>query len=361
MTAEELARIALQLAEQGQDLAWVSVVETRGSTPRHSGAQMLVTADGRARGTIGGGPLEASAIQQALEVLKCKQSRVAEFDLSNREAGESGMICGGRVSLLIEYVAAGSPAWLELLHALVVLASERRRGWLVSVLPPAEEPVAGQEGREVKILGRCLVDDRGEVYGEPAVPADILRELARKGGSADQLLAQGPDRIYLQPVGPREVLYIFGAGHCGQSLATVADLVGFATVVVDDRKEFASPERFPRAERLVIPESFDQALADLPIDEESYLVIMTRGHVHDKTVLAQALRTPAAYIGMIGSRKKVAQTFRELEQEGTPAEALARVHAPIGLDIGSETPEEIAVSIVAELIQERARRHRTHT
>jgi len=322
---------------------------------------MLVTADGRAHGTIGGGPLEASAIQQAFDVLRCKHSRVVEFDLSNREAGESGMICGGRVSLLIEYVAAGSPASLKLLRALVNLVSERRKGWLVTMLPPADEPVADQEGKEVKMVGRCLVDDQGEVYGEPVAPPYALQELVRKGGSTDQLLAQGSGRLYLQPVGPREVLYIFGAGHCGQSLATVADLVGFATVVVDDRKEFASPERFPRAERLVIPESFDQALADLPIDEESYLVIMTRGHVHDKTVLAQALRTPAAYIGMIGSKKKVAQTFRELEQEGTPAEALARVHAPIGLDIGSETPEEIAVSIVAELIQERARRRRTRT
>lgn len=345
---EELARHALHFLEQGQDVAWVSVIETRGSAPRHEGAQMLVLPDGVIRGTVGGGPLEAQAIKQALEVLESKRSRVMEFDLTSREAGELGMICGGRGLLLIACLPAGSSASLELCRALVDLLSKKRKGWLVSMVsPPDHEATTG---------GTCLVDSEGTVIGEPVAPVEMLRELVRKGGSPDQLTAWGQGRIYLQPVGPRESLYIFGAGHCGQRLAEIAHLVGFSIVVIDDRAEFASKQRFPLAERLVTPESFTQAFADLAIDEESYVVIMTRGHAHDKEVLAQALRTPAAYIGMIGSKRKVAETFQELEQEGVSREALARVHAPIGIDISSETPEEIAVSIVAELIQERAKR-----
>jgi xanthine dehydrogenase accessory factor len=155
---------------------------------------------------------------------------------------------------------------------------------------------------------------------------------------------------------PRETVYIFGAGHCGQKLALVAEMVGFPTVIVDDRADFVSRERFPTADRLLVPDSFEHALDALSVDEDSYLVIMTRGHSHDRTVLAQALHTGAGYIGMIGSRKKVAEIFRALREEGFSSEALARVHAPIGLEIGSETPEEIAVSIAAELIQVRASR-----
>lgn len=342
---EELARHAVSFLEQGEDLAWVSVLETRGSAPRHAGAHMLVMSDASTRGTIGGGALEARAIRDAAGVLRTRQSRVVEFDLTNQEAGELGMICGGRGLLLLQYLSAKGGASLEFCRALITLAKERRKGWLVTAV---------REGTGA--ASRCLVDDQGKVFGDAIAPIDTLRDLVRKGGSSDQLLALGLGRIYLQPVGPREVLYIFGAGHCGQRLAEIAHLVGFLVIVIDDRADFASPERFPMAERLVVPESFENAFADLAVDEESYLVIMTRGHLHDKTLLAQALRTPASYIGMIGSKKKIAQIFNELEQQGTPTGALARVHAPIGLDIGSETPEEIAVSIVAELIQERAKK-----
>ncbi len=135
-------------------------------------------------------------------------------------------------------------------------------------------------------------------------------------------------------------------------------LVDFFTVVVDDRADFANRERFPSADRIVVPDSFAGAFGDLSVDEDSYIVIMTRGHLHDRTVLEQALRTRAGYVGMIGSKKKVAETFRALQEEGFSPDDLARVHAPIGLSIGAETPEEIAMSIAAQLIQVRANRGR---
>ena len=272
----EAVEAALVLLGHGEDFAWVSVVESLGSTPRHAGAQMLVRADGSITGTIGGGPLEAEAIKNALKVLSTRASSVMEFDLTNRGAADLGMICGGRGVVQIDYIdAASAPA------------------------------------------------------------GDFFRECLGR---------------------PRGTVYIFGAGHCGQKLAPVAGMVGFSTVVVDDRGDFASEERFPIAERILVSASFEHALDGVSLDEDSYIVIMTRGHVHDKTVLAQALRTGAGYIGMIGSKKKVAETFRALREEGFSSEAISRVHAPIGIDIGSETPEEIAVSIVAELIKVRASR-----
>jgi xanthine dehydrogenase accessory factor len=134
--------------------------------------------------------------------------------------------------------------------------------------------------------------------------------------------------------------------------------LGFFTVVIDDRPEFASQERFPTADRLVVPSSFDDVVPSLEIDEESYVVIVTRGHAHDTNVLRQVLRTPAVYIGMIGSKTKVAGAFQTLREEGFTSADLERVHAPIGLSIGAETPEEIAISIAAQLIQVRAGKNR---
>jgi xanthine dehydrogenase accessory factor len=274
----EAVEAALALLENGEDFAWVTVVEGVGSTPRHVGAQMLVRADGSIAGTIGGGPLEAEAITNALKVLSERESSVMGFDLSNSDAGGLGMICGGSGLVQIDHIDAAS-----------------------------------------------------EVAGE------FFRTLLAR---------------------PKETVFIFGAGHCGQKLAPIAEMVDFSTVIVDDRSDFVSAERFPASERVLAPASFEHALDGLSVDERSYIVIMTRGHAHDQAVLTQALRTGAGYIGMIGSKKKVAETFRALREEGFSAEAIGRVHAPIGLEIGSETPEEIAVSIVAELIKVRASRLR---
>jgi xanthine dehydrogenase accessory factor len=130
-------------------------------------------------------------------------------------------------------------------------------------------------------------------------------------------------------------------------------MLGFRTVIVDDRADFATIDRFPDADSIVVPQSFERALEQLPIDERSYVVIMTRGHLLDRAVLAQALRTRAGYVGMIGSKKKIAQTFEALRQAGFSEEDLGRVHAPIGVAIAAETPEEIAVSIAAEIIHVR--------
>ncbi|MGO8759001.1 MAG: XdhC family protein [Terracidiphilus sp.] len=171
------------------------------------------------------------------------------------------------------------------------------------------------------------------------------------------LVCGGTLEIFVEPVLPMPLLYIFGAGHVAVELFKAARNAGFDCIVADDRDAYANSERFPGA-REVIAKDFDEALAGLAPSESSFIVIATRGHRDDMRVLRWAVETPAHYIGMVGSRRKAVTVFRELTQEGLKPEIFDRVHSPVGLDIGAVMPEEIAVSIVAELIAIRRRAER---
>ena len=159
--------------------------------------------------------------------------------------------------------------------------------------------------------------------------------------------------IFVEPIISDPILYLFGGGHVSTCIVPLAHEVDFKVVVIDDRPEFSDPVKFPEADE-VHNYSFEGVMEKLPVNESSYLVIVTRGHVHDKTVLAQSLKTSAVYIGMIGSRRKISIIYKKLMEEGFSEKDIERVYSPIGIDIGAETPEEIAVSIVAELIKVRA-------
>jgi len=361
-------KAALTLLHNGERFALVSTLETQGSSPRHSGAAMVVKTDGSIVGTVGGGALEGRAIRSALDALSAHTSRLMDYELTAADSASLGMICGGRGSLLIEYVDPARTTRAELYWALLDLLAAGRTGWLVTgVSVAAGQDVPGAAGEGARgdaggetfaglagnvVVTRCLVDSSGAITGDEVCPVDALRGLAQMGGALDGHTAGDRPGIYVQPVGVPGTVYVFGAGHCGRSLLPLLSTVGFRTVVVDDRADFANADRFPDADSIVVPPSFED-LSSLPIDERSYLVIMTRGHLFDRAVLTQGLRTKARYIGMIGSRKKIATTFEALREAGFSDQDLSRVHAPIGVSIGAETPEEIAVSIAAEIIQVR--------
>ncbi len=339
----ETARAALSLVEAGEDFAWATIIDSQGSAPRHVATSMLVRTDRSIVGTIGGGPLEAAVIRESLSVLGSGRTCLMPFDSAGL-----GMACGGGGLVSIEYVDSGKPATLEMHRGLLDLLIAGRKGWLVAIIQ--------EMGEQEATVDKCLVDSDGSVFGGAVRSPEALRELARRGGAYDLTIPGDAARIYVQPVGMQGTAYVFGAGHCGEKLVPVLNAVGFFTVVIDDRADFANRERFPSADGIVVPESFDGVIATLPVDQDSYIVIVTRGHLHDKSVLQQALTTRARYIGMMGSKRKVAEVFRILQEGGFSSQALARVHAPIGLSIGAETPEEIAISIAAELIQVRAAR-----
>lgn len=358
-----LTRI-VQLLDQGEGLALATLVGRAGSAPRTAGARMIVRADGTIVGTIGGGLLEARVQQAAAGLAQERTPRLLEFRLTGRDAAETEMICGGNVTVLLDWIDAGDAASREAYATLLQARAARRRAWLLTALPAGPGPSR-----------RCLVQEGGPPVGAVELaglvgigsgsPIGLFD--ARPDGSGEQpdvagarepvLIHSQGQRLLVEPILGYGAVYIVGAGHISQQLAPLVKTVGFETIVLDDRPDFANRERFPTADRVLVLASYEGALADLPIDVDAYVVIVTRGHLHDQTVLAQALRTPAGYIGMIGSRRKREITYRALiEQEGFTAQDLARVHSPIGLDIGAESPQEIAVSIAAELIQARAQR-----
>jgi xanthine dehydrogenase accessory factor len=183
-------------------------------------------------------------------------------------------------------------------------------------------------------------------------PRSLNFDLNKDPKSDTGLVCGGTLEIFIEPILPPAELYIFGAGHVATSLYRVARIVGFDVTIVDDRENYANRERFPEAQQ-VLAEDFDAAMAQLAPSESSYIVIATRGHRDDMRVLRWAVQTPARYVGMIGSKRKTATIFKELQAEGVGATLFERVHAPVGLDIGALTPEEIAIAIMAELIAKR--------
>ncbi len=184
---------------------------------------------------------------------------------------------------------------------------------------------------------------------ETEKPKHLTFSLGQDAAYDNGLICGGQLNVFVEPVLPQPFAYIFGAGHVSKSLSKVASLAGFATVIADDREQFANRDRFPEADQ-VYAEEYESLFPKLPVNESCYLVIVTRGHRDDMRVLRWAVSTPAKYIAMIGSKRKTIGVIRELEKEGIPRSAFEKIHAPMGLDIGAITPEEIAVSVVAEMI-----------
>lgn len=341
-----LFKDVLMLLEQGEDVALATILTRSGSAPRTAGTRMVVRADGSIIGTIGGGIFEARTQQLADQVLKEKKPRVAEFVLRDDEAGRLGMICGGRVEVLVQPLESADDFCKELYRELVTALSSPKKVWLIT-----QVPAVNQEDGDLR---QCLVKEDRSMFPE-ALCKDAVELIARADPNQSHVVEVGEQRFLVESLSHAGEVYIFGAGHISQQLAPLAKLVGFDITVLDDRSDFCNTARFPSADRLIVLASWEQPLEEPAISEESYLVIVTRGHAYDQTVLAHALKTPARYVGMIGSRKKRDAIYQALMAAGFKPGDLERVHSPIGLSIGAETPQEIAVSIVAELIQARTR------
>jgi xanthine dehydrogenase accessory factor len=331
-----------------QSFALATIISHQGSTPRLPGTKMVICRGGEIFGTVGGGMLESAVCQRAARVLETATPRRMVFELTTRARETMDMICGGWAEVLVDLVDPDAASG-QCLAQWQQMQAHERRGILVTLLDAGSQPVEAVHTHHL-----VLDADGGLLCGHP--PPDLpLSDLAAAGtGQALVKINAGDGRqAVIEPFHPCESLFIFGAGHVSRPTARMASMVGFRVEVFDDRAEFASPDRFPDAHRVVVLDDYDGALTGLPVAADSFIVVVTRGHLHDQTVLAQALGTPAAYIGMIGSRTKRDTIYNNLRLEGFGDTDLARVASPIGLSIGAQTPEEIAVSIVAELIQRR--------
>jgi xanthine dehydrogenase accessory factor len=349
------------LLAQGESFALATVLTQNGSAPRGAGAQMIVQRRKPVIGTVGGGQVEAKTIRMAEEVLDNHLPQVREFHYTGKDAAASDMICGGRQEILVEYLDAGRPDVLALFQQAQTAMQQRQKAWWVSQLPGPKTTSAllprwlvTANGQQMALQGLPSLQFNQAGSGKPFLKLEE-QEIKLNSVRGSQIIQTGQQRWLVAALDMSGSVYIFGAGHVSQKLAVLTSSVEFRTVVLDDRSEFANRARFPQADQIVVLNSYDGVFDWLPVDPDSAIVIVTRGHLHDKMVLRRALRTPAGYIGMIGSKRKNLLLFQELKNEGVSEETLKRVHAPIGLPIEAETPEEIAVSITAELIQARAK------
>ncbi len=335
--------------ERGEELVLATVVAKSGSAPCLAGSKMIVHGDESSVGTIGGGVLEAEGQKRAGDVFRSGVSQLFTFDLSGRDAAGMSMICGGRVEVFLELIDA-DPVNLQVFRVLREALQTGEKCFMVSDL--------GETGSDIRLITRCLVRENGTVAGAFNHPESWLATLAEQAHRSTYpvLATQGDRRFLVERCYIPSTVYIFGAGHVSQHVAELAGRVSFQTVVLDDREEFANRRLFPMASDVVVLESFTDCFKGLDVEADGYVVIVTRGHTHDRVVLEQALRTKAGYIGMLGSRKKSIEIRRALLAEGFSEENLDRVHCPIGIKIDAETTAEIGVSIVAELIQARAQK-----
>lgn len=343
--------------QAGRRVVVATIITQAGSAPRGLGTKCGIMEDHSLIETIGGGRLEAEVMEAAAGVFRSGAPRRMAFKLQGADVGGMDMLCGGDVEVFLEPIFPETQAAVELFGEMVRCAEQGEGGVLVTALDES----AWKGGN----LPKLFLSGEGRDLGNFPGPETVRKDLAGRAGALmrrrESELAVVTDAegrtwaFFLEPVTVRPVLYIFGGGHVSREIVPMAHAVEFDVVVIDDRPEFTRPELFPGA-REVRRLPFENVMAELAVDPFSYVVIVTRGHLHDKTVLTQALRTDARYIGMIGSRRKRNLVYRALKEEGFTEADLARVHAPVGLDIGAETPAEIAVSIVAELIMVRAGR-----
>jgi len=351
---ESLTKRILDCLNRSVPFALATIITSRGSTPRTSGSKMVVLADGQIYGTIGGGLVEARVIESCLDMLSLPQSRIQAFVLDQELKDGLDMVCGGDLTVWMEtFDPKNSTDLIQIFKAIMAREKEGKKSLLVSRIKGISS--------ETFTTQKCLILPDGDILGPNLVPRALLEAFGDNqfSGTAPVIQNHNLEEFIIEPIQANDRLYIFGAGHVGLQLAKMAHLTDFGTIVVDDRSEFANEKRFNHAHAIHVAKNFSTVFDELnrknlSIDKHSYIVILTRGHLHDQTVLEQAIKSGAAYIGMIGSRRKRDQIYANLLQNKVSQETLDKIYSPIGLDINSETPAEIAVSIIGEIIQVRA-------
>jgi xanthine dehydrogenase accessory factor len=329
--------------KSGKGAVLVRIVRRQGSAPRGVGSACLVDGDGSLYGTIGGGLLEYRAVEEAKVLLDKQVTSLSTITMTAKEVADEGMICGGSVQLFFEPILPGDPEAVDFFRRVDQLFRSGGRGTLVTQVRDGAHAMESDS--------RMLVMQDGCVAGNISSV-----ELPEHTTRAQMIGLEGTDkRFFLEPVAQNPALLLFGGGHISTFVSPIAKTLGFHVTVCDDRNDFANRERFPEADE-IFDMDYPAALENISITGASYIVIVTRGHGGDRDVLELVLKSgkSPAYVGMIGSIRKRDTIFQSLLERGIPQEMLNGVYSPIGLDIGAHTPEEIAVSIMAEIIRVKA-------
>jgi len=351
---EDIYSEIVRVLRSGTPAALATIVQVIGSSPRGLGAKFLVPKDGPTIGSVGGGCLEAGVWQGAMDSIKLRKNSLMSFKLDDENMVGSGLICGGKVAILIEPLQSAEGSQIDVYQKIKEMREQGERGILATVVSRGGAPIS-PKGSKI-LFGRG--GDRWGYLSEGEAFENQIRhwceENPLKGLKVQSFETDNQSiEVLLEPIQADPTLYVFGAGHIAQALSPLGKMADFKVVVIDDRPMFANPERFPEADEVLV-EPFEMIFDKLQVNPQSYVVIVTRGHLYDGEVLEQAVQTNVGYIGMIGSKRKIAVLYKGLIDKGIKRELLDRVHAPIGVHIHSETPAEIGISIIAELIKVRA-------
>ena len=332
--------------DEGRPVVVATVVRTKGSTPQKPGAKLLVRDDGSGVGTLGGGCVEGDIWFAARELMKRGGSaQYRDYELNEDLAAEDGLVCGGTMYFLIDPVyEAGS--YLD--YAREIDAAYAGGPAVALATVTAAGDGAGTLG------ARLFMREDGSTQGTLGSP-EMDREAVKK---ARELMVHGKNEFVTMRDGPEffveayttpPQMVLCGGGHVSKAIAPLAATLGFRVFVTDDRQEFANSDRFPEAD-IIVAEKPETALPQLPINANTFIIIATRGHRYDNVALEAAAMTPAKYVGLLGSKRKTILIYEDLIRSGLPIERIREIRSPVGLDVRGRTPEEIAVSIMAEVL-----------
>jgi xanthine dehydrogenase accessory factor len=324
---------------EGRQLALATVVQTWGSSPRRAGARMVVTSEGQFSGSVSGGCVENAVIEAALDVMKTGQARLLHFGVADETAWEVGLACGGSIDIFVQRL---DPTLFESLRA-AWLDEETASVHLVVIR--GSEHILGLE---------LLIRENGEITGtvgnqRDQKALDLAREVLRHGKSQRTMFDEETE-LFLEYISPVATLVVVGGVHITVALVSLAKTLGFRTVLIDPRSVWGNAERFPNIDQLI--QAWPQeAFRQVAITRGTGIVMLTHDPKLDDPALKIALTSPAFYVGALGSKTTNAKRRQRLLQDGLTEEQWSRLHAPIGLDIGAETPEEIALAILAEVVE----------
>lgn len=344
---QEIFERAAESVQNGEPCVLATVVRTTGMTPQKAGARQLFLSDGTAVGTLGGGCVEGDIWYRARQILKKEAGpEFHHYHLNADIAEQDGLVCGGNMYFYLQ------PLWpqtsfLDAAQEIVHACEAGPPVALATVVAPPESPHFG-----AMMLIRQDATFSGTL-GDPEleeIAAKTAQKFMRFGG-CELLRAPDGTEVFVEGFAQPPTLVILGGGHVGKAVYDFARMVGFRVIIVDDRPEFANAQRFPHAAQTVVAE-FGRAFEKVEIGANAFILVATRGHRFDDAATRAAVNTPARYIGLLGSKRKNLLIFKELRQAGVPEERIAEIHAPVGLDIGAITREEIALSIVSEMVKE---------
>ena len=344
---QEVFHEAVNRLEKGESVVVATVIRTKGSTPQKPGAKLLVRQDGTGAGTLGGGCVEGDIWFAAKQLMQQGgEAEYREYELNEELAAEDGLVCGGTMYFLIDPVYTPED-YLPYAREIDFAYKGEGAVALATVIK------SGNDGKS-RIGDKLFIRENGKTEGtlgnlETDKGAIEKAKILMIHGRNEYVMTASGAEYFIEAYTTPPQLVICGGGHVSRALASLAKPLEFRLFITDDREEFANEDRFPEAD-IIVSEKPEDALPNLPINPNTFIVVATRGHRYDNSALLAAAKTPARYVGLMGSKRKTILIYEDLMRSDLSLDRIREIRSPIGLDIKARTPEEIAISIMSEML-----------